>query len=180
MKYILTLLTALLLAPLAVLSQPATTPGRGAETVSINHSLLDALHSPILFKGDERIGYRDPLLLWHDSTFHLFFTLGEREGDTVYLYLAKSTSRDLHTWTPTQKLSVRDLSLNFVSLAAWCDLAASGFSVPRLTRSRKAKPLATEPRGSTCSAAAISNGGRNRNSSASKAPIYRWKNGPHD
>ena len=115
MKHKLTLFTALLLAPLAVLSQPATTPGRGAETVSINHSLLDALHSPILFKGGERIGYRDPLLLLHDSTFHLFFTLGEREGDTVYLYLAKSTSRDLHTWTPTQKLSARDLSLNFVS-----------------------------------------------------------------
>ena len=115
MKNTLTLFTALLLAPLTALSQPATTPGRGAETVSIYPSLLEALHSPILFKGDERIGYRDPLLLWHDSTFHLFFTVGERERNTVYLYLAKSTSRDLHTWTPTQKLSVRDLSLNFVS-----------------------------------------------------------------
>jgi len=78
-------------------------------------ALLDALPSPMLFKGDEKVGYRDPLLLWHDGTFHMFFTVGEREPGAVYLYLAKSTSRDLRHWTPVRKLTPRDLKLNFVS-----------------------------------------------------------------
>ncbi|MCX7824040.1 MAG: hypothetical protein N2689_00590 [Verrucomicrobiae bacterium] len=77
--------------------------------------LLDALPSPILFRGDEKIGYRDPLLLWHEGIFHMFFTVGEREPAAVYLYVAKSTSRDLRHWTPVKKLTPRDLNLNFVS-----------------------------------------------------------------
>ncbi|MFA5193915.1 MAG: hypothetical protein WC740_24665, partial [Verrucomicrobiia bacterium] len=78
-------------------------------------ALLNALSSPILFKGDDKAGYRDPLLLWHDGTFHMFFTIGERDTNAVYLCLAKSTSRDLRTWTPVRKLTPRDLKLNFVS-----------------------------------------------------------------
>ncbi|MFA7004397.1 MAG: hypothetical protein WC429_10195, partial [Verrucomicrobiia bacterium] len=80
-----------------------------------DNALLDALSSPILFKGDEKVGYRDPLLLWQDGTFHMFFTVGERETNAVYLCLAHSTSRDLRTWTPVRKLTRRDLNINFVS-----------------------------------------------------------------
>lgn len=76
---------------------------------------LEALPSPVLFRGDEQTGYRDPLLLWHEGVFHLFYTLGEREPEAVYLYLAHSTSRDLRQWTPPRKLTRRDLRLNFVS-----------------------------------------------------------------
>ena len=82
---------------------------------AVNSSLLDSLPSPIVLKGDEKIGYRDPLLLWHEGMFHMFFTVGEREPNAVFLYLAKSTSRDLRQWTPVQKLTKRDLKLNFVS-----------------------------------------------------------------
>ena len=46
-------------------------------------ALLDALTSPILFKGDANTGYRDPLLLWHDGLFHMFFTLGERDTNAT-------------------------------------------------------------------------------------------------
>ena len=80
-----------------------------------DHALLDALPSPILFEGDENTGYRDPLLFLHEGTFHLFFTLGERATNAVYLRLAKSTSRDLRTWSPVRALTPRDLGLNFVS-----------------------------------------------------------------
>jgi hypothetical protein len=106
-------------------------------------NLLSALSSPVLFKGDEKVGYRDPLLLWHKGTFHMFFTLGVREigstcsrtlygcaenagikpaatssvtgSNVVYLHLAHSTSRDLRTWTAPRKLTPSDLNLNFVS-----------------------------------------------------------------
>ncbi len=54
--------------------------------------MLDAHSSPVLFKGNEKVGYRAPLLLWQDGTFHMFFTIGERESNAVYLYLAESTS----------------------------------------------------------------------------------------
>lgn len=101
MKRIVFLLLAVALAALAN-AEPQT-------------NLLSALLSPVLFKGDANIGYRDPLLLWHDGTFHMFFTLGIRETNAVYLHLAKSTSRDLRTWTSPRKLTPSDLNLNFVS-----------------------------------------------------------------
>lgn len=78
-------------------------------------TLLAALERPILLEGNGQIGYRDPLLLEHDGLFHLFYTLGEREPDAVYLYLAHSTSPDLKHWTAPKKLTRRDLNLNFVS-----------------------------------------------------------------
>lgn len=84
-------------------------------TASAEPRLLDALSSPILFQGDENVGYRDPLLLWHEGAFHLFFTLGERKPDAVYLCLAQSTSTDLRNWTPARRITKRDLNLNFVS-----------------------------------------------------------------
>lgn len=84
-------------------------------TGAADDALLKALPSPVLFLGNESVGYRDPLLLWHEGVFHLYFTLGEREPDAVYLYLAQSTSRDLRQWTPVRKLTKHDLKLNFVS-----------------------------------------------------------------
>jgi len=102
------IVTRLLGAWLLVLAMPAA--GWAAE-----RSLLDALPGPVLFQGSEQVGYRDPLLLWHEGVFHLFFTVGEREPDAVYLYVAHSTSHDLRQWSPVQKLTRHDLQLNFVS-----------------------------------------------------------------
>ncbi len=87
----------------------------GDAAAGADHALLDALVSPVLFRGDEHTGYRDPLLLRHDGVFHMFFTVGERATNAVYLHLAKSTSRDMKTWTPVRKLTPGDLNLNFVS-----------------------------------------------------------------
>lgn len=77
---------------------------------------LDALTSPILFKGDAKTAYRDPAVLYHNGTFYLFFTLSEVEADgKVYMYTAFAKSRDLVQWTPPKKITVRDQNLDFSS-----------------------------------------------------------------
>ena len=77
---------------------------------------LERLTSPILFRGDDKTAYRDPSAVYADGWFHLFFTLVETEDDgQVYMYLAKSRSRDLVHWEPVRKLTPRDQRLNFSS-----------------------------------------------------------------
>lgn len=77
---------------------------------------LDALSSPILFRGDSQTAYRDPAAVFHNGYCHLFFTLVETEQDgSVYLYLAKSRSRDFLHWEPIKKLTPRDQKLNYSS-----------------------------------------------------------------
>jgi len=63
-------------------------------------SLLAQLESPILLRGNDRAAYRDPAAVYHDGTFHLFYTLVETEPDgALFWYTAVSTSRDLRNWT---------------------------------------------------------------------------------
>ena len=51
-----------------------------------------------------------------DGVFRLFFTLVETETDgTVFMYTACSKSTDLQTWTPPQKFTPRNQSLDFSS-----------------------------------------------------------------
>lgn len=77
---------------------------------------LNNLPSPILFKGDEKTAYRDPAAIFFDGFFHLFFTLVETEEDgSVYMYLAKSRSKDLIHWDKPRKLTPKDQQLNFSS-----------------------------------------------------------------
>lgn len=80
-------------------------------------SLLSAMPSPVLFRGDERVAYRDPAAVYADGRFHLFFTLVETEapGEQPFLYTAVSTSRDLVQWERPRKLTPRDRALNFSS-----------------------------------------------------------------
>lgn len=79
-------------------------------------ALLDNLQSPILFKGDSVTAYRDPAVLFEDGKFYLFFTLVEIEPDSmIYSYTVMSTSRDLKEWSPIQKLTPRNQSLNYCS-----------------------------------------------------------------
>ena len=69
-----------------------------------------------IFRGDERHAYRDPAVLYHNGTFHLFFTLVETESDgQVFSYTAKSESDDLVTWTSPRKLTPRDNSKDYSS-----------------------------------------------------------------
>lgn len=67
-------------------------------------------------RGDASHAYRDPAALYADGVFHLFFTLVETEEDGgVYMYTAKSVSRDLAHWSEPRKLTVRDRAKNFSS-----------------------------------------------------------------
>ena len=77
---------------------------------------FDAISSPIIFRGDERTAYRDPAAIFHDGCFHLFFTLATiTEDGGVFLRIAKSTSRDLISWTTPRILTPADNSLNYSS-----------------------------------------------------------------
>jgi sucrose-6-phosphate hydrolase SacC (GH32 family) len=74
------------------------------------------LKSPILFKGDSVTAYRDPMTVWHNSTFYLYFTLTEIEHDgKIYMYTALSKSKDLVKWSPIKKLTPKDQNLDFSS-----------------------------------------------------------------
>lgn len=77
---------------------------------------LSKLSTPILFQGNDHTAYRDPAILYHDDTFHLFFTLVEIEADSmIYSYTAHSKSSNLIDWTVPQKISPKDQSLNYSS-----------------------------------------------------------------
>lgn len=77
---------------------------------------LSRLSSPIIFKGDSVTAYRDPAILHHEGTYHLFFTLVEIEPNGyVYSYTAQSQSVDLVNWSEPEKITARDQSLNFSS-----------------------------------------------------------------
>lgn len=78
--------------------------------------ILESLISPVLFQGNSYMGYRDPAVLYHDSTFHLFFTLAETESDgRIYLSVAYSKSKDLVNWTKPQIITQKNQDLNFSS-----------------------------------------------------------------
>lgn len=77
---------------------------------------LKKIKSPILLCGDDKTAYRDPAAVYVDGWFHLFFTLVETEDNNkVYMYLAKSKSRDLCSWEKPRKLTPKDQRLNYSS-----------------------------------------------------------------
>ena len=74
------------------------------------------LNSPVLFRGDSVTAYRDPMAIFHNGEFYLYFTLTEIEkNDSIYMYIAFSKSRDMIHWSPVQKITKRDQKLNFSS-----------------------------------------------------------------
>jgi hypothetical protein len=77
---------------------------------------LDAIPSPIVLRGDDTVAYRDPAALYHDGTFHLWFTLVRTEEDRkIYSYTATSRSRDLLTWTDPEIITPKGQHLNYSS-----------------------------------------------------------------
>ena len=90
--------------------QPA---GQPPETGPINFS---AIKSPIIFKGDATIAYRDPACIYHNGVFRLFYTYILTEDDgKIYWCTAFSKSRDLIHWTKPKIITPKDLNLNFAS-----------------------------------------------------------------
>jgi hypothetical protein len=77
---------------------------------------LARLTTPILLRGNETTAYRDPAAIYHNQTFHLYFTVTQIEssGD-IYQYIGTSTSRDLTQWSEVKMLTPRDRALNFSS-----------------------------------------------------------------
>ena len=39
---------------------------------------------PVIFKGDEKIAYRDPTCYYYNGEYHLFFTFSEKENGYMY------------------------------------------------------------------------------------------------
>lgn len=77
---------------------------------------FELISSPVIFKGDYKFAFRDPAVIYHQDTFHLYFTLVERASDSgMYLFTAHSKSKDLIHWSFPEKLTLRDRNLNFSS-----------------------------------------------------------------
>jgi hypothetical protein len=113
MKNTLTLLTVLLLAPLATL-HAADGPAIAREAASVN---LTKLASPVLLRGDDTHAYRDPAVIYHNGLFHLFYSYvppADPDG-SIYWFTAVSTSRDLAHWTEPRLLTPKDQKLNYCS-----------------------------------------------------------------
>ena len=77
---------------------------------------LQALTSPILFKGDQKTAFRDPAVIYYRETFYLYFTLVEiEESGKIFSYTAQSRSKNLQDWTKPEKITPKDQSLNYSS-----------------------------------------------------------------
>ena len=70
---------------------------------------------PRILKGNRQVAYRDPAAHYHDGIFRVFHTLCEYDDGGYYFYLAVTESRDLINWTPSQKLTQRNLDHNYSS-----------------------------------------------------------------
>ena len=76
----------------------------------------DQIPGPVLLRGDHRIAYRDPAAIYHEGTFRVWFSLVDREPDgRCFWYTAISRSRDLIQWSPPERVTPRDQSLNYSS-----------------------------------------------------------------
>jgi hypothetical protein len=98
------LLLGVLVAPVILVAAPPTKVA------------MDSLVSPVIFRGDATTAYRDPMLIYEDGWFRLFFTLVKIEPSTnIFSYTAWSKSRDLVVWTEPKIFTPRDKQLNFGS-----------------------------------------------------------------
>lgn len=79
-------------------------------------SLLHQLKSPVLLRGNDKKAFRDPTAFWKDGKIHLFFTLVENDAcDLPWLTVAHTATSDFVHWSPIQRLTPYDRSLNFSS-----------------------------------------------------------------
>jgi hypothetical protein len=78
-------------------------------------NVLKGLQSPIVFKGNDSVAYRDPAILFHENVFYLFYTLVKTEGGLIYSYTAMSKSKDLNHWSPGEIITPKGQHLNYCS-----------------------------------------------------------------
>ncbi len=85
-------------------------------STEIQSQILEDLEKPIILKGNDSVAYRDPAILFHNSEFHLFFTIVKTEEDNnIYSYTAKSISEDLEHWSEPEIITPKGQSLNYSS-----------------------------------------------------------------
>jgi hypothetical protein len=83
-------------------------------------SLLTQLESPILIEGDNHKAFRDPLIIYAEEKFWLFYSLATNETDSIiqgkaFWQIAYSTSEDLKTWSTPKFITPKNLDLNYSS-----------------------------------------------------------------
>ncbi|MRH99815.1 hypothetical protein GH721_04640 [Kriegella sp. EG-1] len=83
--------------------------------ISAQNSILDNINSPILFKGNDSVAYRDPAILYHKDVFHLFYTQVKSENGYIYSYTVQSTSSDLKHWSIGKIITPKGQNLNYCS-----------------------------------------------------------------
>tara|TARA_R110002050_G_scaffold171113_2_gene303141 strand:+ start:76507 stop:77514 length:1008 start_codon:yes stop_codon:yes gene_type:complete len=91
------------------------TPKQNSES-----SFLTNLDSPILIEGDDHKAFRDPLIIFEDEKFWLFYSVATNETDSIiqgkaFWQTAYSTSQDLKNWSAPKFITPKDLSLNYAS-----------------------------------------------------------------
>lgn len=69
----------------------------------------------IIFKGNSRIAYRDPVCYWYDGVYYLFFSYSEKDNGYMYNSVAVSQSTDLKSWSESRLLTPKDRLLNYCS-----------------------------------------------------------------
>jgi len=102
---------------------------------------LTKLRSPILLRGDDKTAFRDPIVLYHDGLFYLWYSyVLTEEDEKVYWYRALSTSRDLLDWSEPRVLTPKDQALNYCgpgSVTRFGDewiMSIQTYPIPGLTR----------------------------------------------
>lgn len=70
---------------------------------------------PIIFKGDEKFAYRDPACYFANGTYHLFFTVSEKENGYMYNRVAHSVSKDLKSFSDPEYITEKNYATNFCS-----------------------------------------------------------------
>ncbi len=76
---------------------------------------LSAIDSPRLFAGNDTLAFRDPAAIYENGVFHLYFSLVRIENDSIFSYVATSTSVNLKDWTEPRILTERDQNLDYSS-----------------------------------------------------------------
>jgi hypothetical protein len=77
---------------------------------------LNAIESPIIMMGNDKTGFRDPALVYHEGTFYMYYSLVLTEEDEkIYWYTAYSKSNDLINWTDPEIITPKDQSKNYCS-----------------------------------------------------------------
>ena len=143
--------------------------------------LLNALQSPILFRGDATTAYRDPAAIYSDGWFYLYFTLTKIEGPgQVFQYAAWSKSSDLLHWTEPKIFTPRDNRLNYGSPGDVIRFAGEWVLCLQTYPRPMVSNTVTTTHASGLCAARILNIGARQNCCGSKDRMCQSRNGPDD